>query len=155
MKEIILVRGASGAGKTSFVKSMMILAQMDAQEVPMNVIVDEISADKYFYNDKGEYVFNPKELSHAHAFCQSVTCDFVQTVGEYELESGETDVKHVIFIHNTFTRDWEMKPYEDLAKSIGYTIRHIIVENRHESDSVHDVPKTSIEDQKERFEVCL
>ena len=50
---------------------------------------------------------------------------------------------------------WEMEPYFDLAISYDWRIHTIIAENRHNSDSIHDVPADVIKSQRERFEVTL
>ena len=65
------------------------------------------------------------------------------------------DAKHTLVIHNTFTKQWEMTPYLILAEKYGYTIHTIIVENRHESKSIHDVPQASIDAQRDRFDIVL
>jgi hypothetical protein len=58
-------------------------------------------------------------------------------------------------VSNTFTQEWEMKPYFDLAKTYGYQVFSIIVENRHEGENVHGCPKETIEKMRERFEILL
>jgi len=65
------------------------------------------------------------------------------------------DNEELIVVHNTFTADWEMDAYFDLARKHGYAIHTIIVENRHGSKNVHDVPQDSIKDQIKRFSVTL
>jgi hypothetical protein len=60
-----------------------------------------------------------------------------------------------IVVSNTFTQEWEMKPYFDLAKTHGYQVFSIIVENRHGSKNVHNCPQETIEKMRERFEILL
>lgn len=60
-----------------------------------------------------------------------------------------------IAVANTFTQEWEMQPYLDLAKEHGYTVHTIIVENRHGNESIHNVPKATVEKMKKRFEIKL
>jgi hypothetical protein len=60
-----------------------------------------------------------------------------------------------IVVCNTFTQMWEMEPYFNLAKKHDWCIHTIIAENRHGSDSIHDVPADVIKSQRERFEVTL
>jgi len=152
-KELILVRGASGAGKSTFVDTMMFLHQNYD-----NTIVEEVSADNYFIDDDDIYRFNPKELPNAHKFCQDCVKNMMSSIADYEDNlplNSVPYVNHFIFVHNTFTQEWEMKEYERLASYYGYYVRHIIVENRHESKSIHDVPDVAVKAQKERFEVKL
>jgi hypothetical protein len=48
-----------------------------------------------------------------------------------------------------------MKAYYDMAKTYGYTVFSIIVENRHGGENVHGVPVDKLEVMKNRFEVQL
>ena len=130
MKHLYLIRGVSGSGKTSFVTSI-------AQSTDRVICTDD-----FFTNEFGEYIFDPTKLKENHLECQ-------KKVGEW-LSRGKT-----VFVHNTFTCEWEMKPYFDLAKEYEWRVHTIIVENRHDSDSIHNVPTETIKEQKERFEVYL
>ena len=60
-----------------------------------------------------------------------------------------------IVVSNTFTQEWEMKAYMDLAAKYGYQVVSLIVENRHGNSSIHNVPDETIEKMKSRFEVKL
>ena len=44
-----------------------------------------------------------------------------------------------IFIHNTFTIEWELEPYFKLAKTYGYDIFVVTVENYHQNKNIHEV----------------
>ena len=60
-----------------------------------------------------------------------------------------------IAVSNTFTQEWEMKPYYLLAEKYGYKIFCVIVENRHGGTNLHDVPKDTLEIMRNRFEFKL
>ena len=60
-----------------------------------------------------------------------------------------------IVVSNTFTKEWEMNEYFELAKQYGYMVFTIIVENRHGSKSVHNVPEATMGNMLNRFEVKL
>jgi hypothetical protein len=60
-----------------------------------------------------------------------------------------------IVVSNTFTLEWEMKPYFELAKVYGYKVFTIIVENRHNGKNVHEVPEDKIQMMKDRFEIIF
>jgi hypothetical protein len=60
-----------------------------------------------------------------------------------------------IVVSNTFTQEWEMERYYELAKQYGYKIFSIIVENRHGGINQHGVPEDKIEIMKTRFEIKL
>jgi len=151
-KELILVRGVSGAGKTSFVETMMFLHQKYD-----NTIVEEVSADKYFIDEDGIYNFKKHELPLAHKFSQDCVEDMMFNIAKYvyNVRSVNDYINHYIFVHNTFTQEWEMKVYRRLAYYYGYKVRHIIIENREETKSIHDVPEIAIQSQKDRFEIKL
>jgi hypothetical protein len=60
-----------------------------------------------------------------------------------------------IVVSNTFTQEWEMEPYFELAKKYGYKVFSLIVENRHGGTNVHNVPEDKIEQMKNRFSIKL
>jgi len=60
-----------------------------------------------------------------------------------------------IAISNTFTQEWEMKPYFELAEKYGYKIFTVIVENRHGGKNIHGVPDDKLEIMRNRFEFKL
>ena len=60
-----------------------------------------------------------------------------------------------IVVSNTFTQEWEIEPYFELAKEYGYKVFVVIVENRHNGVNVHNVPEDKIEQMKNRFNIKL
>ena len=129
MPNLYLVRGLPGAGKTSLARSIV-----DPSRV--------FAADDYFYDDEGNYHFDTDRLWPAHRHCQLAVAK--------AMENGED-----IAVANTFTRTREMKPYMKLAEAHGYRVFSLIVENRHGSNSLHDVPEENIERMRQRFNVRL
>jgi predicted kinase len=127
MKELILLRGLPGSGKSTLAKTL---------GGPV------FEADNYFMVD-GEYKFNPSLLGVAHNQCQNHTQ--IAMVDEHEK----------IIVSNTFTQEWEMKAYYELAEKYGYRVHSIIVENRHGGVNEHGVPDDKLEVMKNRFEVKL
>lgn len=128
MKQLYLIRGVSGSGKTSLAKSM---------EQGMRYS-RAIAADDYFMVE-GKYLFDANKLHNAHMWCQ----DQVEGL-------MICDMSHII-VHNTFTTEKEMEPYFNLAKTHGYQVVTLVVENRHGSKSVHDVPNEVIDRQRARL----
>ena len=129
MNNLILVRGVSGAGKSTI--------------APMFKNAVLVSTDDFFLNEYGEYVFDANSLVINHQFCQLAVSMMMK------------DEEELIVVHNTFTADWEMDAYFDLAREHGYAVHTIIVENRHGSKNVHDVPQDVVKAQIERFSVIL
>jgi hypothetical protein len=104
--------------------------------------------DKYFIGENGEYNFDGSKLKEAHQWCQDSVVNAMvlnHTTGEHE----------TIVISNTFTQEWEMKPYMDIAKEWGYRVFTIIVENRHGGVNQHGVPDEKLQQMKDRFEIKL
>ena len=130
MNNLILVRGVSGAGKSTI--------------APMFKNAVLVSTDDFFLDEYGEYVFDANSLVINHQFCQIAVKMMMME-----------DKEELIVVHNTFTADWEMDAYFDLAREHGYAVHTIIVENRHGSKNVHDVPQDVVKAQKERFSVTL
>ena len=60
-----------------------------------------------------------------------------------------------IIVSNTFTQEWEMEAYFDLAKQWNYRVTSLIVENRHGGVNIHGVPDDKLEQMKNRFEIKL
>jgi predicted kinase len=127
-KMMYLVRGIAGSGKSTL-----------AKQLTSNVF----EADHYFYDNDGNYNFVPSEIKEAHKECQ-------QFVG-YAMESGIPKIA----VSNTFTQEWEMEPYFEMAKRHGYFVTTIIVENRHEGKNVHGVPEDKLQMMRDRFEIKI
>ncbi len=126
-KDLILVRGVSGSGKSTFAETL---------GCPV------FTADDYFMVD-GKYQFVASLLPDAHADCKA------------KVQRAMYEGVERIAVANTFTQEWEMEPYLYLASSHDYRVFSIIVESRHGFDNVHEVPSSGVEKQRERFEIKL
>lgn len=133
MKELFLVRGTSGSGKTTFAS---MLHTMSEQAGNRSLLV---AADDWFLNNDHEYVFDPKELNRAHTYCKDMV--------EVALRNGF----NTVFVHNTFTTEKELAPYLELAEKYGYNVNSIVKENRHAGVNVHGVPEAKVDAQSRRL----
>ena len=137
-KILYIVRGIPGSGKSTFAE----------QIVGADFLVFE--ADKYFINqDNGKYEFDISKIKDAHKWCQNLVenCMKDSMVNDHYYRE--------IAVSNTFTQEWEMEPYFELAKTYGYKVFSIIVENRHGGTNQHGVPEDKIQQMKNRFEIKL
>jgi predicted kinase len=129
MKTLYIVRGIPGSGKSTFAQSL---------DCPV------FEADQYFIDSEtGEYKFDGSKIKLAHNWCK------------LRVEQSMEDSSQKIAVSNTFTQEWEMDAYYELAKQYGYRVFSLIVENRHEGVNEHGVPEDKLELMKNRFEVKL
>jgi len=127
-KELYLVRGIPGCGKSTLAKSLG---------------GKHVEADMFHLDNDGNYIWKPEKVRDAHNWCQTI-------VGGWMSDNEER-----IVVSNTFTQEWEMKPYLEWAEDFGYKVFSLIVENRHGGVNQHNVPQEIIDKMKERFEVKL
>lgn len=132
MKELFLLRGLPGSGKSTLAKSLGGI---------------HIEADQYFMVD-GEYKFDGSKIKLAHNYCQSQTGAWMGSNGE------QVNVDRIV-VSNTFTQEWEMQPYFEMAEKYGYRVYSLIVENRHGGVNEHGVPEEKLKQMKNRFEFSL
>jgi predicted kinase len=132
-KILYIVRGIPGSGKSTFAKTLG---------------GTHIEADQYFVDVDGNYNFDGGKIKLAHEYCRAQTEAWMRTDGT------QVNVDRIV-VSNTFTQEWEIKPYFELAKEYGYKVFTIIVENRHGGKNVHEVPEDKIQMMKDRFEVNL
>jgi predicted kinase len=131
-KILYIVRGIPGSGKSTFAKTLG---------------GKHFETDNFFMVD-GEYKFDVTKLKAAHEWCQN-------SVNTAMILNITTDLNNTIVVSNTFTQEWEMKPYFDMAETYGYRVFSLIVENRHGGVNQHGVPQDKLEIMKNRFETKL
>ena len=126
MKKLLIVRGISGSGKSTFVEDLV------------SDDIEWCEADWYF-GSFDNYKFDHTKLKDAHAWCQC------------QIESHMKNGTEKVVVSNTFTTEREMKPYLNLAEKYGYTVFTVVVEKRNENKDVHNVPEETRQKQAERL----
>ena len=124
---LYLFRGLPGSGKSTAAQDLC------------NIV---FSADDFFYVD-GQYSFDPKKIREAHAYCLQRT------------EAAIQQREQRIGVANTFTQEWEIAPYYQLAQRYNTRVVSLIVENRHAGFNIHGVPDEVIVKMRSRFQVQL
>lgn len=123
---IFIVRGAPGAGKSTFA---------DRLRGTENAFIFE--TDNFFVDsiDKRTYHFNHQLLSIAHAWNQG------------EVIRACRDCPDVpVIVANTFRQKFELKPYFDIAQVFGRKIYVFTLHTEH--PNVHGVPDEKVEQMR-------
>jgi len=131
-KSLILLRGLPGSGKTT-------LANLLSENKKYPVF----SIDDYFTDEKGTYHFKFDENHLAYKLCEENTRKSMMATTEK------------IFLHNTFTIDWEIETYFKLAKEFDYQIHVLTVENYHGTKNIHDISDEQMKKMAEKYKVKL
>lgn len=132
MRELILLRGLPGSGKTT-------LAGVLSEEGQYPVF----SVDDYFTDENGHYEFRFQENHLAYKHCE----ESVRLAMQQESRK--------IIVHNTFTLEWEMEPYFKLATEQNYRVHVATVENRHGNANIHDIPEEQVERMRTKYGLKL
>lgn len=138
MKQVIIMRGPPGSGKST------LISEIEAQYgMPANIC----SADHFFYFDKphhpDNYAWNPKLIGKAHGACRSKFMDL--------LEYNEA----LIIIDNTNIKSKDFNWYIKKAIAFDYnvSVHSIIGCNAKEcfKSNVHNVPENVIQRMIDSF----
>lgn len=133
--DLILLRGLPGSGKSTLAS---VILQWPSTEKP-----DVLSADDFFVDENGEYKFDIEKIKEAHYDCQNRCANKMRN-----------SVSRIV-VANTFTQEWEMRPYYEIAKLYNYRVHTLIVENRHGGINVHSCPEDKIKTMRKRFDIKL
>lgn len=125
--KLIFVRGLPGSGKSTFARNMI---ANDSNMV-------KFEADDSFYDDNGNYNFDPSKLWAAHKICQ------------HWVKVNLADGKDVI-VSNTSTVFKEIENYVIYAKRNEHPIEvHTMLT---EYGSIHNVPEETMQKMRDRFQ---
>lgn len=131
-KMLILITGLPGSGKTTLAKKF----QKRHNGIGGDII-DHFEADMYFTDADGTYNYVAGDIGKAHEWCQKKV--------EESLVAG-----HQCIVSNTSRREWERKPYFEMARK--HKASMVIIHCRGNYTSIHDVPVDTINKMRETTE---
>ena len=131
-KVVIILRGVSGSGKSSF-------ADFLGNFLWDSLRVCICSADDYHLDKNGVYRFDVSKMGEAHAWCRE------------KFERCLAEKFDAVIVSNTNTSEKEIQPYLDLAAKYNYKVISLVVENRHGNKNIHNVPEETLQKQEQRL----
>ena len=130
---LILIRGLPGSGKST-------LAERVAVELRRTGEAQAFEADQFFTAADGTYCYDRSKIKEAHEDCQRRVCEYL-----------EGHPERTALVANTFTRLWEMEPYEKISREV-CGMEPLIWRLQADFGSTHDVPPEKMEEMAARFE---
>lgn len=131
MKELVILRGLPGSGKSTFAHLLT---------TGRNAVI--IENDQYMYED-GVYIWKTSKMKGA-----------IKDTNEKLYRALKTGVE-LIVISNVNVRLSDFNRYIEMGKNDGYKITSLIVENRADTKSKHGVCKETLNSMEENFQVKL
>lgn len=122
---LILIRGLPGSGKSTLAKALA-----------TSLSAKHFENDDFFTDAQGDYLYQPDLIKQAVLWCLERT----QTA----LTNGET-----VIVSNTFTQEWEMTAYFQLAATHNATLQ--IIETWGPWKDTHSVPHEKLIEMRNRF----
>ena len=130
MKELILLRGLPGSGKST-------LAGILSEG-----LYPIFSVDDYFTKESSyQFEFDKNHLAYKQ--CENLT------------EKAMIENNRKIFLHNTFTLDWELETYFKLAEKYNYRVHVVTVEHYHKGVNVHQINEEQIQKMASKYKIKL
>ena len=130
---IILVRGAPGAGKSTFAQKLRDCIFQKHNRITAIFETDNFFVDSINHHD---YHFDSDFLGIAHWWNQGEVIRCCRDCPEVP-----------VIVANTFSQNWELKPYLEIAKAFKRPVYVFTLRTEH--DNVHNVPEKTV--QKHRL----
>ena len=120
MKNLLIIRGAPGAGKTTIAKALLAAGLYDCH----------FEADMYFTGIDGVYKWIATQVHLAHEWCLEQVA--------VAMSEGRS-----IIVSNTFVRHQDVTPYLQIADYYKYKTQEMILWNA-PFENVHGVPEDKV-----------
>jgi adenylylsulfate kinase-like enzyme len=138
---VIIMRGLPGSGKSTFVNTILTAAN------EKNILTCVCSADHFFVNENGKYVFDPRYLRQAHNACAA------------KFAKALCDKIPIVIVDNTNTTRWEYEQYVKQALDKGYIVKLKEITPQTNNDIItfyerclHNVPLKKLEEMAARWQ---
>ena len=129
---LIIVRGVSGSGKSTFAE--FLVDNLFAKYTNVRQSLQKFEADQWFIDNNEPW--NPRYLQIAHEWCQVEV--------KKSLQNG-----FITVVSNTTTTKKELDPYIKIVMELG--IQYFVLVADGDYQNVHDVPQDKVEKQAQRF----
>lgn len=144
IKNVIILRGVSGASKTTFAEYIRDLygrginaSSSDSDDCAI------CTADDFFYDKEGEYKFDATKLKYAHEACKN------------KFDAALNKGIELIIVANTNTKKSDFSYYIDKARIMNYRVFVMVMENYHGNRDIHGVPEMTREIQEKNIKESL
>lgn len=129
---IFIIRGAPGAGKSTFAQKLRDSIFHNCDRCTAIFETDNFFVDSINHHD---YHFNPNLLGIAHSWNQGEVIRCCRDCPEVP-----------VIVANTFRQNWEIKPYLEIAKAFKRPVYVFTLRTEH--DNVHGVPDEKVEQMR-------
>lgn len=139
-KTMKMLRGIPGAGKSTMAKQLF-------AEFAMRGAVTTVCSADHFFEKRGAYVFNYKQLGDAHNECFRKYVLAITAPPAYAIHNAPglppRELEELIVVDNTHTTYREILPYTRVAEAFGVPFEIITIECEPEvahARGLHGVP---------------
>ena len=112
MKQVVILSGLPGSGKSTYTKKLKNQALSNKQDFVV------CSADHFFEDEEGNYNYDPSKIGMAHAACYRKFIEALQTTRTYGA---------LIVVDNTNLSSWEISPYVQGANAYSHEVKIVKV----------------------------
>ncbi len=137
LRQVKILRGVPGCGKSTYIETL--------RTTHPDMLVWSFSADRYFIDKSGAYIFDAKKLGTAHGGCLRMFLDVL---------TSPKSVNELLVVDNTNTTVREMSTYVDLCKAHEIPFEIITIDTPPEIAAyrnVHGVPVEKVYQMHKRL----